>query len=115
MLDPAEIKMFREKLLTLRSDLVALSEASQDGRKPVALDQQSVGRLSRMDALQSQAMQLETERRRQISLLRIDTALARMDDGEFGFCIACGDEMDLRRLEQDPSVTTCVQCARKGP
>lgn len=114
MLDGSKIESFRAQLLETKRDLASQSQSTEDLRKPVALDQQSVGRLSRMDALQGQAMQLETERRRQISLLRIEAALARMDEDEFGYCVACGDELELRRLEHDPSVITCVDCAQKG-
>jgi DnaK suppressor protein len=103
--------IYKGDLLRLRDDLISQSQATQDGRDPVELDQQSVGRLSRMDALQNQAMQLETERRRQQTLLRIDAALARLDEDEFGYCVACGEEIDKRRLENDPTVPRCIKCA----
>jgi DnaK suppressor protein len=101
----------RKKLLEIRTELTALSDATRNDRDPVALDQQSVGRLSRMDAIQGQAMQMETERRRQQSLARITAALARLDDGEYGCCISCGDDIDGRRLDNDPTVPTCIRCA----
>ncbi len=71
-----------------------------------------VGRLSRMDALQEQAMQVETERRRHQELQRIEAALERIDEGEFGYCAVCGDEIELKRLEHDPTVPTCIACAK---
>lgn len=114
MLDQTLISMFRRRLQEMKQDLAALSQATEDERKPVALDQQSVGRLSRMDAMQQQAMQVATERRRQVSLLRIDAALLRVDEDEFGYCVGCGEDIAVRRLEHDPSVTTCVTCAQKG-
>ncbi len=98
----------------MKDDLVEQSQSTEDARKPVALDQQSVGRLSRMDALQEQAMQLETERRRKGTLVRIDAALARLDEDEFGYCISCGEPIGDRRLENDPSVPACVKCAQSG-
>lgn len=102
---------FRGRLLQQKAELEAQSRSTEDARKPVELDQQSVGRLSRMDALQEQAMQLETERRRKSALMRIGAALARIDDGEFGYCISCGEAIGERRLENDPSVASCVKCA----
>jgi DnaK suppressor protein len=48
-----------------------LSETAKDSRAPVTLDQQSVGRLSRMDAMQQQSMELATEERRQQPACRI--------------------------------------------
>lgn len=110
----AEAKIWRRRLQDMKQDLLAQCLASEGARRPVALDQQSVGRLSRMDALQEQAMQLATERRRQGALLRIDAALARIADGEYGYCASCGHEIAARRLEQDPAVAACVNCARRS-
>ena len=103
---------FRKQLIEMQQELLDQSQSTEDARKPVTLDQQSVGRLSRMDALQEQAMQMETERRRQGALLRIEAALARIEEGEFGFCVSCGEPIGERRLENDPSVASCVKCAR---
>jgi len=102
----------RERLERERAELVAQSQATTADRAPVALDQQSVGRLSRMDAMQSQAMDIATEQRRQQAIARIDAALARCDDGEYGYCISCGEQIDERRLAHDPAVPTCIKCAR---
>ena len=59
----------------------------------VTLDQAKVGRLPRMDALQAQQMAQETARMRQVQLQRIDSALHRMDAGDYGYCFICGDEI----------------------
>lgn len=104
---------FRKLLLARRAELLSLMEAASEQSKPVELDQSRVGRLSRMDALQGQAMAKETQRRRELDLDRISSALARIEDEDFGYCVACGDEIALRRLELDPAVTTCISCARK--
>ena len=76
------------------------------------LDQQSVGRLSRMDAMQRQAMAQATQRRRNARAQRVKAALQRMEDGEFGFCQDCGDDIEKARLDLDPTVPTCVSCAK---
>lgn len=65
-----------------------------------------------MDALQSQAMAQETERRRLVELRKIKAALLRIDEGEFGFCAFCGDEIARARLELDPAAATCILHAR---
>ncbi|WP_235003819.1 TraR/DksA family transcriptional regulator [Jhaorihella thermophila] len=83
----------------------------QDGRSVVQLDQQSVGRLSRMDALQNQAMAKAQQARRDLESRRLRAALARIDEGEFGWCEDCGEEIPIRRLELDPAATRCVSCA----
>lgn len=82
------------------------------GQATVTLDQQAVGRLSRMDALQNQAMARATGARRESERRRLIAALARMDEGEFGYCEDCGDEIAKGRLRLDPASTKCVDCAR---
>ena len=104
-------EVFRKRLLAMRGELEQLSQSTEDTRKPVELDQQSVGRLSRMDAMQDQAMQMETERRRRSIVQKIEAALARIDDDEFGYCTACGEAIEAKRLEHDPSVALCIKCA----
>lgn len=103
---------FRDRLNAMLEALDRDSQTTKDERKPVQLDQTSVGRLSRMDALQVQAMQLETERRRGQERQRIVAALARLDDGEFGYCAVCGEDIEPKRLEHDPTVPACITCAR---
>ena len=64
-------------------ELRALSAQSKDARAPVTLDQQSVGRLSRMDAMQQQSMDLAREERRQLRIKVIEAAIKRIDDDDF--------------------------------
>jgi DnaK suppressor protein len=77
----------------------------------VTLQQDSVGRLSRMDAMQQQAMAQAAQRRRGAERLRIEAALKRLDEGEWGWCLTCGEKIAEARLRHDPSVTQCVGCA----
>ena len=79
----------------------------------VELDQSKVGRLSRMDALQAQAMSVASNRRREMQLQRIAKALIRIENDEFGRCDECDTAIARKRLEFDPSVTLCIECAQK--
>ena len=106
--DPEEA---RKRLFTLKADLEAMSALSEEARAPVALDQQSVGRLSRMDAMQQQAMAASQERNRKRDLVRIEMAGRRIAEGEYGYCVECGEEIPDRRLEIDPVAEKCVRCA----
>lgn len=92
-------------------ELQAQSAAGQAARAVVELDQQSVGRLSRMDALQNQAMAQAHQSRRDLEVRRLQAALNRIDEGEFGFCEECGDPIPTGRLELDLAATRCVSCA----
>ena len=109
-----DLSEFRNRLIARRRELLELAENSAESRKPVELDQTRVGRLSRMDALQNQAMSLEAERRRKVELQRIEASLKRIEEGDYGYCVACGEQIPLRRLELDPPLPTCVTCASHG-
>lgn len=102
------------KLLARLTELDAEDRAGADARAPVTLQQDSVGRLSRMDAMQAQAMAMATQRRRDTERARIAAALERLDEGEWGWCLSCGEEIAPARLANDPSVGTCVRCAAGG-
>ena len=108
-----EIDQIRQKLLSLRSELQELEEAFKQTNEPMELDQARVGRLSRMDAMQAQQMALESARRRQQQLVKIEGALRRIESGEYGYCFVCGDEIDIRRLSIDPTNTRCMKCVDK--
>lgn len=101
----------RNKLLALRQELLDLSSAAKDDRKPVELDQQSVGRLSRQDSMQIQAMARASDARRVQEMRRIDAALARIDEDDYGWCVECGEAIEPARLEIDPAVPRCAGCA----
>jgi DnaK suppressor protein len=108
----ADIAAFGVRLNELKLELEDVREKAKGASDIVQLDQQSVGRLSRMDALQNQAMAQETERRRLLDLRKIEAALARIGEGEFGYCAVCGDPIQRARLEIDPAVATCVAHAK---
>jgi len=113
-LTKADIKAFQQELRNKRDELDGLRLASTDARQSVILDQQSVGRLSRVDAMQHQAMAQAQQRQRNQHLARIEQALNRIESGDFGFCSDCGEEIARKRLEVDPSAPLCVKCAGRS-
>jgi DnaK suppressor protein len=104
-------KQARKILIARREELEQLSQNSAEARETVTLDQASVGRLSRMDAIQQQAMAQATERQRAVEISRIENALKRLDEDEYGFCVECGEDISIKRLEIDPAATHCIKCA----
>lgn len=101
----------RTLLNEAKTALETTSSSAEESRKAVELDQTKVGRLSRMDAIQQQAMDNAIEARRQNNLQRINAALHRLDEGEYGFCMKCGDEIAAERLTIDPATPLCASCA----
>ncbi|WP_299676839.1 TraR/DksA C4-type zinc finger protein [uncultured Roseobacter sp.] len=104
----------RIALLNRLAALDVEDAAGRDGQKTVTLDQQAVGRLSRMDALQNQAMAQAQGRRRQAERQRIRAALQRLDEGDYGHCTDCGEEIASARLTSDPATPRCLDCTRGG-
>jgi DnaK suppressor protein len=103
---------FIKRLQNLRNELLQSERTGDQAAEIVELDQSRVGRLSRMDAMQAQAMAVEARRRRKIQLQRVDAALKRMDRDEFGLCLECGEDIHPKRLEFDPTVLFCIDCAK---
>ena len=101
-----------ERLHARLQDLDDEDAAGRSGQKTVALDQQAVGRLSRMDALQNQAMAQATARLRGAERQRINAALKRIADGEYGYCATCGEDIAPARLNADPAIAVCAECMR---
>ena len=105
-----QLDAFRQVLIALKDEIEQLNNTGKEATDTVILDQSKVGRLSRMDALQAQQMAQETTRRRQVQLQKIDSALRRMDTGDYGYCFICGDEISRARLNFDPASTRCIEC-----
>lgn len=107
-----DLDWFRKQLLDKQSELSSLREMSAQSREAVALDQSSVGRVSRIDAIQQQEMALAAERNRERELQRIKSALMRLDQDEYGYCVTCGEDIAEKRLRVDPAIPTCLDCAK---
>lgn len=106
-----DLEIARNRLQLRRADLEEVSKLSEEARATVELDQQAVGRLSRMDSMQQQAMAEAQERQRQRDLLRIEMAERRIKDGDYGYCVECDTEVPDGRLAIDPMAERCVNCA----
>lgn len=109
-----DIPALRAKLLELRDTLNQIEQTGDEAAATVELDQTRVGRLSRMDAMQAQAMSVESKRRRELRLRQIDAALLRMDGNDYGECLQCGEQIAPGRIEYDPAATLCIECASQS-
>ncbi|MGD8783640.1 MAG: TraR/DksA family transcriptional regulator [Thioalkalispiraceae bacterium] len=107
----SQIDVLKQKLLEQRQALVELTVTNRNATDVVELDQTRQGRLSRMDALQGQAMSKAVQGRRELQIKQIDAALKRIESGEFGYCQECEKEIALKRLEYNPAISLCIDCA----
>ena len=98
-------------IINKRLKLLDLEEqANETASRPVELDQQSIGRLSRMDALQQQAMAKALDIRRQNEKQALKEALNRIAQDGYGVCIDCNESIEFERLKLKPSVLKCLDC-----
>ena len=109
-----DVKKMTKLIVARREELLTLINVSKENKTDVALDQQRIGRLSRMDAMQQQAMEDETGRRREKELQRISSALGRLEGDDYGYCTACDEPIGFKRLESDPATPLCISCAQKA-
>ena len=110
-LSDEQLGILKKLLIDRQSELKTRDGDGASWRATVELYQQSVGRLSRMDAMQQQEMAQAEARRRSSDLARIDFAIQRLQEGEYGWCAECGEPIGFRRLEIDPAAALCIGCA----
>ena len=112
MIKDSEYTKYKKLIERLLQELTAEDELGQSSQRTVELDQQSVGRLSRMDALQSQAMAQAQQRRRDVLKSSLIFALQRLEEGEFGYCADCGDEIEEARISASLVIMKCMSCLK---
>jgi DnaK suppressor protein len=110
MLPTEEIEILQGRIERELAQIVDSLEDTHRAGAIVELDQSSVGRLSRMDAMQQQAMAMRSKERLLTQRRRLDAALGRIRAGRFGACCQCGDELTPARLRADPAAPFCARC-----
>ena len=108
----ASEKIFKRMLLSELQEVENIAQKTAEDRAPVELDQQVVGRLSRMDAMQQQSMEKAKQVRRIERVKLINAALKRLEAGDYGFCLNCDAYISNGRLKLDPTFSLCIGCAR---
>ena len=104
------IEHMKPMLDDLLERLAQEQRTAAENARTVTLDQSSVGRLSRMDAMQQQAMAQASMQRLQLQQRRLEAALQRVQQGTYGNCCECGGSIGLERLLSDPAAPFCMDC-----
>ena len=97
-------------LLAKQQELEAQLLSTDSSTKPVTLDQQSVGRVSRIDAIQQQQMAIANQQQTAQLIKRIELALQRVGSGEYGHCVHCEQPIAFARLQAQPFTSLCIDC-----
>ena len=100
----------RTSLGALKAEIEATLSRSQEAAQPVQLDQQAIGRVSRIDAIQQQKMVEANRARQKIRLSQVKAALNAIDEDDYGYCRRCEEEIELRRLMAKPESAICLDC-----
>ncbi len=109
-LTDCQIESLRVMLHGLLVSLPMQIERARHGGRPVELDQQSIGRLSRIDAIAQQSVNNAGLNRLRLRLSKVSLALRRIEQGEYGFCLRCEEPVCYKRLSVAPEVTACIDC-----
>lgn len=97
------------KLLHLKHEIEQLLLDTAASSRPVDLGL-TIGRLSRVDAMQQQAMAKANREAHKRRLVLIDAALMSIRQGHYGLCRGCEEPINLKRLEARPETPFCLDC-----
>jgi DnaK suppressor protein len=101
-------------LKVMRDQLMQAIEDDQGQLEPVQLDQQSVGRVSRIDAIQQQEMAKALKQQQRQHLQQLIRALNELDKDDYGYCQHCGHAIAFARLKARPESEMCVKCQQNN-
>lgn len=113
LLPAAQERELHDKLIELKTELNALLSNSATSSQAVDLDQ-PIGRLSRMDALQQQAMAKANRAAHQRRLTLVDAALVALKTDRYGECRRCEEPIEFSRLQVRPESPFCLNCQRES-
>jgi DnaK suppressor protein len=112
-LEDEQLEKLHRDMIELVDELTELLASTRSQERPVELDQTGVGRLSRIDAMQQQQMIKEQRRRHRLRLQQLEAALARWQEGEYGWCMRCEEPIGYKRLEARPESPMCIRCLKE--
>ena len=102
------LEIIHEQIGSTKKEIEELIELT----KPISLDN-SIGRLSRMDAINNKTINEKALRDKKKILQKLERAIERHEEGKLGKCLKCGDEIPFGRLKIMPYTTRCVKCANR--
>ena len=105
-----QVEEIRQSMTEELRRLARSMEITDEAARPVELDQQAVGRLSRMDSLQNQHLTRNLKEREEVRVSALVRALSRIEEGKYGLCVGCGDPIEEGRLAVFPEAEHCAAC-----
>ena len=108
-MNKVQLKKFKTLLTEKRDEIV--KKAKQTLEEDMTLDSNDLP--DEMDLASSEYLQSFTFRlrgREKVFLDKIEKALRKIEEGSFGVCEECGEEISIKRLEARPETTLCIRC-----
>ena len=102
---------FRRKLLSWREELLSGSSETLKNMQEESLAEPDMADRASLEA--DRALELRTRDRQRKLISKIDEALGRIEDGEFGYCEETGEPISLKRLEARPIATLSVEAQER--
>lgn len=105
-----QLEYFRGRLLNWKSELL------KDSSEALAMLVEMKNEPDMIDSacnLADQSLELRTKDRARKLIHKIDEAIARIDDGTYGYCEETGEPIGLKRLEARPIATLCIEAQER--
>jgi DnaK suppressor protein len=107
-----EKKAYLKKLLGQRLNEL-LTETRETARGMMNFGNQSPDYLDRASIESHTSFAFRIKGRDRILIRKIEYALSKLEDGTFGICEGCGEEISEGRLQARPVATLCIKCKEK--
>ncbi len=110
-MSPTQLEYFRQKLLHWRAELLQESENTISHLKEENWQEPDINDRATLET--DAALELRTRDRYRKLVNKIDSAMARIADGSYGYCEETGEEIGLNRLEARPIATLSIEAQEK--
>ncbi|MEQ9116386.1 MAG: RNA polymerase-binding protein DksA [Rickettsiales bacterium] len=110
-MNPKQLEYFRQKLLAWKSELLEEAEETMEHLKEENLNEPDVN--DRASAETETAFELRTRDRYRKLIDKIEHALERIENDEYGFCEETGEPIGVKRLEARPVATLCIEAQER--
>jgi len=107
-MDKVKLENFHQQLVVKRQDILDEVERTLDDMTDQTTNIPDPNDRATVESGRSFELRIRSRERKLLS--KIEEALHRIDDGEFGVCDGCGEDIGLKRLEARPVTTLCIDC-----
>jgi len=101
----------RNTIIDAISSIKAEMKILEENSRPIAPDC-SLGRLTRLEAMQEQELNVHRLHEAKIRLNRLEYALRKVGSPEYGICMECEEPIAVARLKLMPETSLCIRCAK---